>query len=173
MSSRTWTAKEVDGVPPPVTSADLAQFQRAAVIRDLFFAGGGASPTVRFDITPASLDAGARQSTLDLDGLVVSYAHGPSRATQITWPGPTRMNNVRLVLEPAPSGGTGVLQDTGPWSLFRLFAKGQLTQSDGAEKYTLAFQLGERQAVFEIRAGSVLNPFAPGVLQDFRCPTLK
>ena len=83
------------------------------------------------------------------------------------------MNNVRLVLEPAPAGGTGVLQDTGPWSLFRLFGKGQLTQAGGAEKYTLGFQLGERQAVFEIRAGSVLNPFAPGVLQDFRCPTLK
>jgi type VI secretion system protein ImpL len=173
MSTRTWTAKDVDGVPPPVTPADLAQFQRAAVIRDLFFAGGGAAPTVRFDVTPTSLDAGARQVTLDLDGLVVSYAHGPSRATQITWPGPTRMNNVRLVLEPAPAGGTGVLQDTGPWSLFRLFGKGTLTQAGGAEKYTLGFQLGERLAVFEIRAGSVLNPFAPGVLQDFRCPTLK
>jgi hypothetical protein len=24
-----------------------------------------------------------------------------------------------------------------------------------------------------VRAGSVLNPFAPGVLQDFRCPVLR
>ncbi len=173
MSGRIWTAKEVDGVPPPVSPADLAQFQRAAVIRDLFFAAGGNTPTVRFDITPATLDNNAKQVTLDFDGVVVSYAHGPSRATQITWPGPTRMINARLVFDPPAAGGTGVLQDSGPWALFRLFGRGQLAQSGGAERYTLNFQIGDRQAGFEIRAGSVLNPFAPGVLQDFRCPTLK
>jgi len=31
---------------------------------------------------------GAKQVTLDLGGTTVSYAHGPTRATQITWPGP-------------------------------------------------------------------------------------
>ncbi len=83
------------------------------------------------------------------------------------------MNNVRLVFDPPPAGGTGVLQDAGPWALFRLFSRGVLTQGGSAERYTLTFSLGERQAVFEIRAGSVLNPFAPGMLQEFRCPVIK
>ena len=51
-SGTTWKAQPVAGVAPPVTPADLAQFQRASQIRDLFFAAGGNQPTVRFDITP-------------------------------------------------------------------------------------------------------------------------
>ena len=37
-SGATWKAQPVAGVAPPVTPADLAQFQRASQIRDLFFA---------------------------------------------------------------------------------------------------------------------------------------
>ncbi len=87
-SGKVWQLQPVDGVVAPVTPADLAQFQRAATIRDLFFAGGGTSPSVRFDISPLSLDAGAKQATLDLDGTTIVSIHGPPRATQITWPGP-------------------------------------------------------------------------------------
>ena len=174
MSGRNWRAQDVDGVPAPVGGGDLAQFQRAAVIRDLFFASGGTQPTVRFDITPTSLDAGAKQVTIDFGGTSVSYAHGPPRATQITWPGPTRMTNVRLVFDPPPTGGgTGVIQASGPWALFRVFGQGSLQQQGSAEQFTLTFRQGDRQAQFDIRAGSVLNPFAPGMLQEFRCPALK
>jgi type VI secretion system protein ImpL len=173
MSGRNWRPQDVDGVPAPVSAGDVLQFQRAAIIRDLFFAAGGTAPAVRFDITPVSLDNGAKQVTLDFDGIVVSNTHGPSRATQVIWPGANRMNNVRLVFDPPPATGVGVLQETGPWSLFRLFGRGVLSQGSSAERFTLTFNLGERQAVFEIRAGSVQNPFAPGMLQEFRCPAIK
>ena len=69
-SGATWKAQPVAGVAPPVTPGDLAQFQRASQIRDLFFGGGGAQPTVRFDITP--IDTDAKQVTLDLDGLSIA-----------------------------------------------------------------------------------------------------
>jgi type VI secretion system protein ImpL len=169
-SGTAWKAQPVAGVAPPVTPADLAQFQRASQIRDLFFAGGGAQPTVRFDITPTDTDA--KQVTLDLDGQPIVYAHGPIRPVSVTWPGPTRMINVRLVFDPPPSSGQPVIQATGPWALFRVFGQGSLQQTGSADRYTLSFTLGDRHASFEIRAGSVLNPFAPGVLRDFRCPGL-
>jgi type VI secretion system protein ImpL len=172
MSGTTWKPQPLDGVPAPVAPDQLVQFQRAAVIRDLFFAAGGNAPSVRFDITPTTLDNGARQVTLDLDGLTVSNVHGPTRATQVTWPGTNRMQNVRLIFDPPSSGATGVFTATGPWALFRLFGQGSLVQAGSPELYTLSFRQGDRQAAFEIRAGSVLNPFAPGVLQEFRCPTL-
>jgi type VI secretion system protein ImpL len=82
------------------------------------------------------------------------------------------MTNVRLVFNPPPRGGTGVLSETGPWAMFRLFGRGTLQQAGSPERYLLTFSLGERSAAFEIRAGSVMNPFAPGVLQDFRCPSV-
>jgi type VI secretion system protein ImpL len=170
MSGPTWRAQKVDGVDPPVSPGALAQFQRAAVIRDIFFAAGAAAPSVQFDITPVSLDPGAKQVTLDLGGTSVVYAHGPVRPTQITWPGPNGMTNVRLTFDPPPSTGTPALNASGPWALFRLFGMGSLAQAGGPELYRLTFRLGDREAVFDIRAGSVFNPFAPGVLQAFRCP---
>ena len=65
-----------------------------------------------------------------------------------------------------------MLQATGPWALFRLFGMGTLTQNGSADEYTLSFTAGDHHATFGIRAGSVLNPFAPGVLRDFKCPGL-
>ncbi len=171
-TGKTWTPQPVDGVSAPLSPADIAQFQRAAVIRDLFFASGSTTIAVRFDITPVELDSGASQVSLEFDGTSVTYAHGPARSTQITWPGPNRMTNVRLVFDPPPAGGTGVLSETGPWAMFRLFGRGSLQQAGSPERYILTFTLGERSASFEIRAGSVMNPFAPGVLQDFRCPSV-
>jgi type VI secretion system protein ImpL len=169
-SGETWKAQAVSGVAAPVTPPDLAQFQRASRIRDLFFGNGGNQPTVRFDVTP--IDTDAKQVTLDLDGLTIPYAHGPSRATSVTWPGQKRMNNARLVFDPPPSSGPPVLQATGPWALFRLIAQGTLEQTGSSDRYTLSFTLGDRHATYELRAGSVLNPFAPGVLKDFQCPAM-
>ncbi len=171
-SGSVWKAQPVAGVAPPVSPGDLAQFQRAAAIRDLFFGAGGAQPTVRFDIQPVSVDNGAKQVTLDFDGTTLVYAHGPLRGISVTWPGPNRMNSARLVFDPPPSSGPPVLQSNGPWALFRLFGQGTLQQAGSADRYTLTFNLGDRKAVFEIQAGSVLNPFAPGVLRDFKCPGL-
>jgi type VI secretion system protein ImpL len=57
-SGANWTSRPVNGIPAPIASADLSQFQRAAVIRDLFFPTGGATPVVRFYIFPLSLDEG-------------------------------------------------------------------------------------------------------------------
>jgi type VI secretion system protein ImpL len=172
-TGKVWKPQSVDGVAAPVSQADIVQFQRAAVIRDLFFAPGSTTIAVRFDIMPVDLDPGASQVSLEFDGTSVTYAHGPSRSTQITWPGPNHMTNVRLVFDPPPPGGTGVLAETGPWAMFRLFGRGSLQQAGSPERYTLTFSLGGRSATFELRAGSVMNPFAPGVLQDFRCPSVR
>jgi type VI secretion system protein ImpL len=162
----------VGGVAPPVSNGDLAQFQRAAAIRDLFFGAGGAQPTVRFDIQPVSLDNASKQVTLDFDGAPLVYAHGPLRGMTVTWPGINRMNTVRLAFDPPPASGPPVLQASGPWALFRLFAQGNLQQAGSADQYRLTFHAGDRQVVYELRAGSVLNPFIPGILRDFRCPAM-
>ena len=80
--------------------------------------------------------------------------------------------SARLAFDPPPSSGPPVIQTSGPWALFRLFDRGTLRQTGSAEKYILDFTLGDRQASFEIRAGSVINPLAPGLLRDFKCPGL-
>jgi type VI secretion system protein ImpL len=167
-SGATWKIADGDAAPP-VSGAELAQFQRAAAIRDMFFPAG-AAPTLRFEVTPLDLDPGARQVTLDLGGASVSYAHGPARATAVSWPA-AGGSAARLVFDPPAPGAA--LQASGPWALFRLIGQGSLQAQGSSDSYTLTFQQGERRAVFAVRAGSVLNPLAPGVLQDFRCPALR
>lgn len=171
-AANPWKGQSVDGVPPPVSAADIVHFQRAAVIRQVFFAPGSATVAVRFDITPVSLDAGATQVSLELDGASISYAHGATKSTQVTWPGPDRLQNVRLVFDPPPPSHIGVLSESGPWAMFRLFARGTFTPA-GPGRYVLTFRLGNRQAVYEVRPSTPLNPFALGVLQDFRCPSVR
>jgi type VI secretion system protein ImpL len=170
-SGRVWRARPVDGVQTPISAGALAQFQRAAEIRDLFFGPGGTTPQVRFELTPVSLDPGARQVTLELGGTTITYSHGPPVATQLTWPAGT--GSARLVFDPPAPGATGVLSASGPWALFRLFGQGSLTREGSAESYRLSFRQGERQASFALRAGSVRNPFDPAVLRGFQCPALQ
>ncbi len=170
MSGPTWRLQAAGDVAPPVSPADLAQFQRAAAIRDLFFGPGGKDPAVRFDVTPQSADTTTKQVTIDLGDQQIVYAHGPVRAATIAWPGANRIISARLAFDPPPSSGPPVIQASGPWALFRLFDRGTLRQAGSADRYVLDFNLGDRRVSYEIRAGSVLNPLAPGLLRDFKCP---
>ena len=82
------------------------------------------------------------------------------------------METARLEFAP-PGSGTGVLQAQGPWALFRLFAQGQLARGATAEQYVVDFTSGEHHVRYALRAASVLNPFAPSVLQNFSCPRIQ
>ena len=172
MSSTTWRIQAVNGVTPPIGQSALAQFQRAETIKQIFFPDG-AQPSVQFSITPVSLDAGAAQATLELGSLTVRYAHGPPVPTQITWPGTEGMQTARLIITPAAGGNPVALDASGPWALFRLFAQGRLVQAGSPNQYTLTFTQGGHMVSFSISANSVLNPFAPGMLTNFSCPSLQ
>jgi len=170
-SASVWKGRPLDGVAAPIAPAELVQFQRAAAIRDLFFGAGGGAPSLRFDLIPVYLDPGIKQVTLELGGTTANFVPGPPKATQITWPG-SGMSTARLAFDPPPKAGSPDFQATGPWALFRLFEQGNLQQADSSERYQLTFRSGERHVVFELRAGSLQNPFASNALHEFRCPNL-
>jgi type VI secretion system protein ImpL len=173
-SAKTWRLTSTDTAPAPVSAADILQFQHAIAIRDLFFADGGTQPRIRLDITPVSADPTTKQVLLDLDGTAIVYTRGVQQSTQVNWPNFTSQPTIRLVFDPPPAGGVATLQETGPWALFRLFSHGRMQAQGGTSNhYTLSFLLGGRQAVFDVRILSSLNPFMPPILQDFRCPTVR
>jgi type VI secretion system protein ImpL len=170
MSASPWKPQTADGVAAPVNANELAQFQRAAQIRDAFFAGGGTSPSIRFDITPTALDKTSQQATLDIDGTAVTATHGAPRALEMTWPSGAQTSAARLSFDPPPAGAAP--QDNGPWAMLRLFGRAKLKPLTGPDRYALTFQSGGREATFELRSTSSVNPFTPNLLQDFRCPTV-
>jgi type VI secretion system protein ImpL len=83
------------------------------------------------------------------------------------------MQTARLIITPTSGGNPVELDASGPWALFRLFAEGALQQTGASDQYRLTFSQGGHMASFTISAGSVLNPFAPGTLVNFRCPSLQ
>ncbi len=173
MSGKTWRLKSAGGASAPISATDLAQFQRAALIRDAFFAKSGATPTVRVDITPVGADPATKRVRLDLGGTAIVYAHDAQRSTQVTWPSADPQGMARLTFDPPLGARAGGIQAAGPWAMFRLFSQGRLQPSGSPESYKLTFHLGNRYALFAIRVQAPANPFAPALLRDFRCPSVR
>jgi type VI secretion system protein ImpL len=152
-------------------SASLAEFQRAQVIRDVFFRGGGAAPSIQFEFKPLGMDASIHQFILDVDGKLVRYAHGPQVPVKMQFPGPAGRGLVRVSISPpSPSGASGVKFD-GPWALFRMFDGAQIEETKQSERFVATIAVEGRRAEFEVVASSVRNPFRLPELSQFRCPT--
>jgi type VI secretion system protein ImpL len=170
-SSRPWTFRR-QGEARMSDSTALMQFQRAEEIRRTYFPAGARSPAFRFEIRPVSMDAAIMTMSLDVDGQILRYAHGPIVPTTVSWPGPKGTGQVRL----HASGGGSAGNDTtltfeGPWALFRMFDRGQVERTGSPERFRIAFDLGGRRLLLEVTSSSVQNPYRLPELQAFRCPT--
>jgi len=165
-STRPWSFRPVEGVPLGSDNGTLPQFQRAQAIRETYFIGG-VGPATRLDFKPIEMDAALKEFTLDVDGQIVRYDHGPQIPQPVKWPGPRGTGVVRVMVQPA--GSTGMVND-GPWALFRLFERVSFQPGAVPEKFRATFDIDGRKAVFEVTAGSVRNPFRLPELRAFSCP---
>ena len=168
-STRPWRYKPV-GEQSGVSVAALAQFERAARIRDVFFRSGARVPSMRLDFMPRELDASITQFILDVDGQLVKYAHGPAVPMAVQWPGPKGSNQVRIQISPPSTTGASGMAVDGPWALFRLLEKAQLEPAGAPEKFNVTFNVDNRRARFEVTANSVQHPIRLNELQAFSCP---
>ena len=167
--TRPWTWKAMGGGDLGISQSVLQQFQHAADIRDAFFASGPQAG-VSFQVTPYSLTPEAEAVILEIDGETISFqnAGGQPRPTAVTWPGSVGL--ARLTLLPPKSGSESTLNRTGPWAWFRLLDAAEIRDTSASDRKRIIFSVGGRIAIFEMQAGSVLNPFALPALSAFRCP---
>ena len=172
ISQRPWRLVAADGLTPPISPADLLQFQRAAAIRDGFFPAGivGAAMGLRFELIPIGLDPGSTGGLLEVEGNRVPLTPGAAGARPIPLQWPSR-GALTLTFDPVPLSGVP-LQTDGPWASMKFIARGRLLATNSADRLRLTMQQGERRAEFELRASSIVHPFALRELTEFRCPTL-
>jgi type VI secretion system protein ImpL len=165
-----WRPMATDGLPPPISAADLMQFQRAVAIRMAFFPAA-ASLGLRFELVPRGMDPGALSAVLEFEGTRTEIAQGGgARPIALSWPA---RGNLTLSFDPASS--IGPLAYDGAWSAMRLVMRRNSTLAPiGAtrERMRLRVVQGERSIDFELRAGSAQHPFGLPELAQFRCPTL-
>jgi type VI secretion system protein ImpL len=168
-STRPWSFRQVEGATMGTDAGSLIQFQRAAAIRDTFFRAGGTLPALRLDFKPLEMDATITQFTMDVDGQLVRYSHGPQIPSTVQWPGPRGSSLVRVSVAPATAGDNAVVAE-GPWALFRLFDRMSTAPAGSAERINVTFNVGGRKATFQVVSSSVQNPFRLPELSSFSCP---
>lgn len=171
VDTSNWTFKKnIDGSWAGGGNGSLAAFQKAAVIRSVFFQNGSRTPSLRLEIKPLEMDPTISNMSLDIDGTVVRYSHGPQIAQSVPWPGPAGRNMVLLQITGAGIGNAG-LQTEGPWALHRFFDKLTISSAGpNPAKFIATAVIHNKKIAFEVTANSVQNPFRLRQLEDFSCP---
>ena len=169
-SQRIWRPAVVDGGPPAVSASDVAQFQRAAEIRNAFFPPplpGQPSKALQFELVPLGT-SGNVAAVLEVDGAKAQMGPGAGqgRPVVLQWPSRGRVS-LGFDGEPAPAWVFD-----GPWAALRLIARGRLQPTGVPDKLRLSLQQGGRAVEFEVRTSSIVHPFGLPALAEFRCPRL-
>lgn len=168
-SATPWKWRVINNNQLSAANETLKLFEKASEIRNAYFTNGGDKPSVSFVMSPVDLDVGSTRVALTIDGNTVSYAHGPSRPVEMSWPG-SGVPMANLAFFPETAGEVNSINLSGPWSLFQLLEKAQVTKSSIPDQYTVKFTLGNRFAVFTLTTKSVHNPFSSQLLDNFVCP---
>ncbi len=165
-TQRPWRPVAVEGLPPAISAADLAQFQRAAAIRDAFFPAGVGSG-FRFQLLPQGLPAGVTAGILEASGARNMLTAAPAtRPIDLAFPA---LHPVALNFDPPSSQGE--LSYDGPWSTLKLVFLHRLTATAAPDRFRLVVQRGDRTTEFLLQAGSTINPFGLREMLEFRCPS--
>jgi type VI secretion system protein ImpL len=168
-SRREWR-EMVSDKPLGLSPAVIRQFQNAARIRESFFPAGGTQPQIQFELKPLALDNTVSAFRLNVEGQEAVYRHGPEQIAKFQWPGPSTNAGVRMVFETLDGRQISRLNE-GTWAFFRLLDENTVEQTGLPDRFTLTFQAEGFTARYELRAGSVNNPFNTlDQLQGFRCP---
>jgi type VI secretion system protein ImpL len=163
-SRPTWAPRPGPEGAAAGSASDLAQFQRASVIRDAFFAPG--SRTMKFDlIARVAQLGGADKVELDIDGQAITATPGNDGSKRISWPGVRGTNQVRLTV-----GRAAPVATDGAWALHRLIDRGQVQGGTAPERVLVNFNVDGRTVGIEFTAQSVRNPLRLPQLEGFACP---
>jgi type VI secretion system protein ImpL len=108
--------------------------------------------------------------TLEIDGQRTTFGHMARRASPlaVTWPGEVGLAGVRF--DPPATGVQNTLARDGPWAWFRLLDSAEIRRTSVADRSRVIFNVGGRFAIYDLQAGSVLNPFNLPALRNFSCP---
>ncbi len=163
-----WRWRGPTGPEQSITSEALQAFQRAIAIRDALFVPNSQAPAIRFQLIPLELNGDANQVSISVDGQTLPYTAGQAaRVADLQWTGAS--GQARLEFLPPAAGSPSQLSETGPWAWFKILDQAQI-QPTGSGQFRVTFQLGGRQAIYELRTASGSNPFRPRELEGFRCP---
>ncbi len=171
-----WNNREVDGYTMGFSSATIAQLQKAASIRSVFFRANPETPSISLELRPFNMSKDEAQFTLDMGSQRLTYNHGPKFWNSVTWAGDNDARRIRIIFE-SLNGASTDKSYVGPWAWFRLMDDSDIKQTAQSNIYLITFSLSstdasnaQRTIVYEGKATSIHNPFKNDLLSVFKCP---
>ena len=164
-TQRPWVPVAVAGLPPPISAAELAQFERAASIRAAFFPAGAANG-LRFLLVSQGLQVGVTAAILEAAGARNMLSGEAGRPIDLAFPA---LHPLSLNFDPASDQGE--LRYQGAWSSLKMVLMHRLEPTAAPDRFRLVVEHGNRRAEFMVQATSRLNPFGLSEITQFRCPT--
>jgi len=173
-SESGWEPADLIGAKVDFSPAFLAFLQKSFAARQAVYGGGGAEPTITFDLTPEPVP-GTDGSILEIDGQRLEYRNWRALPQAFTWPGKLGSPQARLTLALTGSGerpGTPMLE--GEWAFFRLLNLARIvpqSQTTFNVTWPISSADGRRFEVrYRLQARTINNPFAPNFFAQIRCP---
>jgi type VI secretion system protein ImpL len=164
-SGSEWKWRGDSALSKQLGASGLADFQRAAEVRDAFFGAGASAPGFVFSITPPAVSA----AKLEIDGTTID-ADGANGATNVSWPGAAETEHIALSVESRGRAGAA-LERSGVWAIYRMLDAGRVS-SDAS---SVRFSIGGRDLNYRLNAtpaspGATFKPLDLTQLRRFRCP---
>ncbi|NSX53727.1 type VI secretion system membrane subunit TssM [Parasulfitobacter algicola] len=160
-----WTWKGGLGTSGETTDALIA-FQNADKIRTAFFPANALQPRVVFgaDLLFSSEEVNSVQFNIGGDKRIILREGSDIPQTPLLWPPEDGLR--RSVLFRLPRSVNPDISTTGEWAPFRLFDRGDITETD-RDNFTITFGSNVRM---RITVTGVNNPVTLAALTEFTCP---
>ncbi|KQP35427.1 hypothetical protein ASF44_18965 [Pseudorhodoferax sp. Leaf274] len=160
-----WAYRPLTDGSKPAGGAALADFQRAARIKEAFFRNGGKQPGFKVDLRVLEMGEGMKELTLDIDGQPLKFSAASTAAQTVTWPSSKVASQIRIH---ADADAPQLFE--GPWALLRLINRFEVQPSAQPERFTVLLDLQGKKAKLEVISASAINPLRMREMQTFRCP---
>jgi len=164
----SYRLRSVDGRSLPMSRVFLEQIAHAHVIRQGFFAENPSEPQVQFKLEPYTLDPSVSRAEFRLGNQQTEYRHGPITPASFKWPDDAQEGRASLVLEKIAGRALGIEENTGPWSLFRLFDLMQTEYLRGRDVMVLKANVGGLRVNYLLSSQRSPNPFDLSAIRRFR-----
>jgi type VI secretion system protein ImpL len=166
----SYRLRSVDGRSLPMSRVFLEQMAHARIIRQGFFTQNPGQAQVQFKLEPYTLDPGVSRAEFRLGNQTLEYRHGPIMSMSFKWPAEADDGRSSLVMEKTAGRALGLEENTGPWSLFRLFDLMQTEYLRGRDVLVLKANVGGLRANYLLSSQRSPNPFDMTAIRRFRLP---
>ena len=167
MSEGSWKVRPTGNVDFRLDRGTLAQFQRAAAIRDSMFQDAGAQPSVGFVLTVAETDPSTDTVVVEIDGQRLEHRRGAVLGDAFPLAGDRRRRRRLGHLLRRP--GRDPVHGPAPGACSACWTR-RTRRLGGSDRLQLRLAAGAHWATFMLQADSVMNPLSGKLLAQFRCP---